>query len=161
MLKQNNKLFNDKIRSTGCNFCSLLAGVERIVKQNLSVKQIEDIYNDAIIKDYMTASCWAQSPHLVAQLALRTLGDRRACLQIGSYDLALGRWQDWVGSPISGANDDNHFAVAHWATTVNPKDGHFCLADVKLNQIFDPWDAELGGDLGKIKIDRAYLYKIV
>lgn len=161
MLKQNDKKLNDNIRISGCNFRSLQAAAERFLSKELTVKEIEEVYKNALKRGWIKANCYCLDPAKITGETMRILGRGERCIQIGFFDFEEKKWKNWQKKDITNIDRKLHFSIAHWETTVSPSTGHFTLCDVDLKEVFDPWDVSLGGSLGKKSIDRAYLYKIV
>lgn len=153
MIKQNDKRLHEQIRATGCNFRSLQAMAEVISGKILTAQQINKAYDDLTQNPKVLAKDCTCGPQL-AQIILRAMHDldyKGSAAQVGSIiDGNKGYW---------GGYSDHNFCVIHWNTKYPT--GHFTLADKDGQEIFDPYDATLSGDLGKSSIRKILLYKVV
>lgn len=152
MLKQNDKRLHAQIRASGCNFRSLQAMAELVAGKNLTADQINKSYDDLTKNPQILAKDCTCGPqlHQIILRAMTDLGHSGQAAQVGS--VIAGNKSYW------GGHKDHNFCIIHWNTKYPT--GHFTLADQDGQEIFDPHDAAVGGDLGKTTIRKILLYKV-
>lgn len=151
MIAQNDKRLRKEINLYGCRFRCLQAIAEITCGKTLTAEQIEDAYNIFSVQPkIMNKNCHTGTDeHLIIEHAFKVLGSNKKARQHGAHVLTANeKWGTQSGD----------FIILHWST--NTSDGHFTLANINGEEIFDPWNEKISGSPGKKTITRKLYYKV-
>lgn len=138
LLNQNSpEIENENIKDTGCNFMTLLAGVQIFTRVRFDAKIIEDIYSSSLAEFAITETCKVKKPYYVLCEALRKANrpDLKG-FQVGKIDLD-GTVTYWSDNHKAFAKYGHNFLAARGINAFNGP--HFRYANMLRTILYDPF----------------------
>ncbi len=155
LLKQTDKKLKRKINQFGCYFMSMLAIAQIEEEKVFSAEEINQLYDEAVEKNYMTAKCYVRKPDEIAQLAFKKFGNNKRTYQVGRID-AEGEKRFWGWVENNPKYKEYKYLIIRWEMDNDDYPEHFTLGLINEGEIYDPYP-----DLNKISKMNEVLYTLL